>query len=371
MSLDENLAEGLAALGLYYFNEPGGEELAIEPLTRALSINPNLIDASNWLFGALQGVGDFKGSLEVLVDVVKRDPLYRPAFANAIMQFNAYGMPEEAEALLQRIEAFDASNPDLYSARAVNFIFSGRIGEGLQQMELGRERDEMSGVERFILSNGLMDTMQFERTLEEGSNFVKPIVLYELDRVDEAIALAQTQASSGDLDNLFYLLNRSDRSEELTDYLEERWPTLSEFAMENRGDEYGYPIMTDVALAYSRTGNQDRFDEAMRFIEQHTARLDENGIDNIFLSVNRAMDYALVEEFDSAIAYLQDAASRGWTSQGVLGEVQPALAVLADDPRYKEIEVALLDNMNRNREIVGLPPLNADYEVEPATELTE
>ena len=364
LSLNPNLAEGLAAIGLYYFNEPGGAELAIEPLTRALSINPNLIDASNWLFGALQSVGDFKGSLEVLVDAAKRDPLYRPAFANAIMQFNAYGMPEEAEALLQRIEAFDASNPDLYSARAVNFIFSGRSGEGLQQMELGREKDEMSGVERFILSTGLMNTMQFERTLEEGSNFVKPIVLYELDRVDEAIALAETQAASGDLDNLFYLLNRSDRSEELTDYLEERWPTLSEFAMENRGDEYGYPIMTDVALAYSRTGNQDRFDEAMQFIEQHTARLDENDIDNIFLSVNRAMDYALVEDFDSAIAYLQDAAGRGWTSQGVLGEVQPALAVLADDPRYQEIEVALLDNMNRNREIVGLPPLNANYEVE-------
>lgn len=365
LGLDENLAEGLAAIGLYYFNEPGGAELAIEPLTRALSINPNLIDASNWLFGALQGVGDFKGSLEVLVDAAKRDPLYRPAFANAIMQFNAYGMPEEAEALLQRIEAFDASNPDLYSARAVNFIFSGRSGEGLQQMELGREMDEMSGVERFILSSGLMNTMQFERALEEGSNFVKPYVLYELGRADEAIALAHTQASSGDLGNLFYLLNRSDRSEELTDYLEERWPTLSEFAMENRGDEYGYPTMTDVALAYSRTGNQDRFDEAMHFIEQHTARLDEHGIENIFLSVNRAMDYALVEDFDAAIAYLQDAAGRGWTSQGVLGEVQPALAVLADDPRYQEIEVALLDNMNRNREIVGLPPFNASYEVEP------
>jgi TolB-like protein len=365
LGLDENLAEGLAAIGLYYFNEPGGAELAIEPLTRALSINPNLIDASNWLFGALQGVGDFKGSLEVLVDAANRDPLYRPAFANAIMQFNAYGMPEEAEALLQRIEAFDASNPDLYSARAVNFIFSGRSGEGLQQMELGREKDEMSGVERFILSSGLMNTMQFERALEEGSNFVKPNVLYELGRTDEAIELAHTQASSGDLGNLFYLLNRSDRSVELTDYLEERWPTLSEFAKENRGDEYGYSIMTDVALAYSRTGNQDRFDEAMHFIEQHTARLDEHGIDNIFLSVNRAMDYALIEDSDAAIAYLQDAAGRGWTSQGVLGEVQPALAALADDPRYQEIEVALLDNMNRNREILGLPPLNADYEVDP------
>ena len=178
LSLDENLAEGLAAMGLYYSNQPGGSELAIEPLTRALSINPNLIDASNWLFSALQGVRDFKGSMEVLVDVVERDPLYRPAFANAIMQFNAYGTPEKAEALLRRIEAFDSSNPDLYSARAINFIFSGRSGEGLQQMELNREMDEMSGVEQFILSGGLANTMQFERVIEEGSSFVKPYALY-------------------------------------------------------------------------------------------------------------------------------------------------------------------------------------------------
>jgi TolB-like protein len=366
LSLDENLAEGLAAIGLFYSNQPGGSELALEPLTKALSINPNLIDASNWLFSALQGVGDFTGSLEVLVDLVERDPLYRPAFANAIMQFNAYGMPEKAEALLQRIEAFDASNPDLYSARAINFIFSGRSGEGLQQMELNREMDEMSGVEANVLSIGLSDTMQYERVLEEGSPFWKPLALYEIGQRDEAMTLAHGQASSGYPGNLFYLFNRSDRSTELTDYLEERWPTLSEFAMENPGDEYGYAIMTEVALAYSRSGNQDRFDEAMRFIKQHATRLDEHGIDNIYLSYQRANDFALLGDADAAIAYLQDAASRGWTSQGVLGEVQPALAVLADDPRYQEIEVALLNNMNRNREIVGLPPLNANYEVEPA-----
>ena len=369
LSLDENLAEGLAAIGLYYFNQPGGSEQAIEPLTKALSINPNLIDASNWLFGALQGVGDFKGSMEVLVDVVERDPLYRPAFANAIMQFNAYGMPEKAEALLQRIEAFDASNPDLYSARAINFIFSGRSGEGLQQMELNRELDEMTGVEASMLSIGLSDTMQFERVIEEGSPGWRPLALYQTGQVDEAIELAHAQASSGYPGNLFYLLNRSDRSKELTDYLEERWPTLSEFAMENPGDEYGYQIMTDVAFAYSRSGNEGRFDEAMRFIEQHAARLDENGIDNIYLATQRAMDNAMIGDVDAAVKHLEDAASRGWTSAGVLSEVWPALAVLADDPRYQEVEVVLLNNMNRDREIVGLPPLNANYKVEPLPNL--
>ena len=364
LSLDENLAEGWAALGLYHTRAPAGAEFAIDHLTKALSINPNLIDAANWLEIALEGVGDFKGALEITVDIVERDPLYRPAFSNAIMLFNAFGRADEAEALLRRIEAFDSSNPDLYTARAINFQFSGRNGEGLQQMEMNRELDEMSGVEKFFLSIGLTNTMQFERTIEEGSLFMKPYALYEAGRQDEAIALAQAQASSGSPGNLFYLLNRSDRSKEVTDYLEERWPTLATFAAENNGDEYGYNIMTDVALAYSRVGNQDRFNEAMLIIEQHAARLDEQNIDNLFYSADRAVGYALRGDTDAAIEHLQQAASRGWTTSGVPAVVTPALAVLTDDPRYQEIEVTMLANMNRDREIVGLPPLNANYEVD-------
>ena len=365
LSLDDNLAEGWAALGLYYTNTPGGAEYAIDHLTKALSINPNLIDAGNWLQIALSTVGDFKGSLEVLVDIAERDPLYRPAFSNAIMNFNAFGKPDEAAALLQRIESFDSSNPDIYTARAINFLFSGRNGEGLQQIQMSRELDEMSGLEKIFLSIGLNNTMQFERIIEEGSLFWKPYALYEAGRQDEAFALAHAQASSGFPGNLFYLLNRSDRSKEVTDYLEERWPSLATFAEENVGDEYGYQIMADVALAYSRVGNQDRFNEAMLLIERHAARLDEQGIDNLFYSADRAVGYALRGDADKAIEYLEEAANRGWTTSGVPAEVVPALASLADDPRYQAIEVVMLNNMNRDREIVGLPPLNASYKVEP------
>jgi TolB-like protein len=369
LSLDENLAEGWAALGLYYSWTPAEAEIAIDHLSKALSINPNLIDAANWLQIALQSVGDFTGSLEVLKDIAERDPLYRPAFANAMTTFNAFGMQDEAQELLQRLESFDSSNPDLYTARAVNFMYSGRNGEGLQQMEMGRELDEISGVEEVFLSVGLANTMQFERVIEEGSPFWRPFALYETGQHEEAFALAHHQASSGFPGNLFYLLNKADRSKELTNYLEERWPTLETFAAENGGDEYGYVIMADVALAYSRIGNQDRFNQAMLIIDQHAARLDEQGVDNLFYSANRAIDFALRGDADIAIEHLEDAASRGWTTAGAPAEVLPALAVLVDDPRFQEIEIAVLNNMNHDREIVGLPPLNANYEVEPFPEL--
>jgi TolB-like protein len=371
LRLDENLAEGWAALGLYYSWTPAEAENAIDHLTKALSINPNQIDAANWLQIALQSVSDFTGSLAVLKDIAERDPLYRPAFANAMTTFNAFGMQDEAQKLLRRLESFDSSNPDLYTARAVNFLFSGRNGEGLQQMELGRELDEMSGVEEAYLSVGLSNTMQFERVIEEGSPFWRPFALYETGRQDEAIALAHAQASSGNPGNLFYLLNRSDRSKDVTDFLEERWPTLDTFAADNGGDEYGFNIMADVALAYSRVGNQGRFDEAMLIVDRHAVRLEEQGVDNLFYSASRAADFAMRGDSDTAIEHLEDAASRGWTTAGVPADIVPALAVLADDPRYQEIEAVLLNNMNRDREIVGLPPLNSNYEVEPFPELTE
>jgi len=362
--LDENLAEGWAALGLYYARTPAEAEFAIDHLTKALSINPNLIDAGNWLQTALQIVGDFKGSLEILVDIAERDPLYRPAFANAMMTFNAFGKQDEAEALLQRIEAFDSSNPDLYLARAINYMYSGRHGEGLQQMELRREHAEMTGVARIFLSVGLARTMQFERAIEEGSLYWRPWALYETGRKDEGIALAYEQASSGYPENLFALLNRSGRSKEVVDFLEERWPTMANFAAENGADEFGYSIMSEVALAYSRTGNQARFDETMQFIERQSTHLDELGVDNFIYSGNRAIEYALLGDADSAIAHLERAVSRGWSTSGVPEEVVPVFAVLADDPRFQELEVAMLNNINRDREIVGLPPVNASYEVE-------
>ena len=54
LALDENLAEGWAALGLYHGNMPGQVADSIDPLVKALAINPNLIDASNWLQVSLQ-----------------------------------------------------------------------------------------------------------------------------------------------------------------------------------------------------------------------------------------------------------------------------------------------------------------------------
>lgn len=365
LRLDDTLAEGWAALGLYHTNNPGDAEQAIDTLMKSLAINPNQIDASNWLQIALRDVGDFKGATEILLQIAERDPLYRPAFTNAIQMFNSFGKPEEAEALLQRIAAFDADNPDLVLARAVNLMYSGRTGEGLKVMESRREMGEMSGVAKVYLSVGLLGTLQFERATEEGSPFFRPDALYEVGRTEEAFDLAFDFASTGYPETLFWLLNRAGRSQEVVNYVEERWPSIAAFAAENTGDDLGYGVMENVALAYSRMGNQDRFDEAMAFIERHTENLIAQGVDNMVFSANRAAQFALLGDTEAAFEHLQLAVDNGFGTRGVPEEVSPALAPLAQDPRFEAIAEKMLAKVNSDRAFVGLPPVNAQYEVAP------
>lgn len=363
LRLDPNLAEGWAALGLYYGRDGLEAERGIEVLMKALEINPNLIDASNWLQIALRDLGDSRGALEIVKELTDRDPLYRPAFGNAIFLFNAFGRQDLSEQLIERMRAFDPDNPDLLGAQAINALFTGRAGESLQLMERVRELDEMSGIDRIYLSIGLLRTGQYERAATEGSAFFQPEALYELGRKEEAFEMAYRQATTGDPENYFNYLVRDGRDQDLIGFLEERWPSIAALADEHSGSDLGYGLMQDVALAYHRTGNQQRADEALVFVDQRLTKLMEQGIDNFAFSGNRAIHAAMLGDKEAAFELLFEAVEGGWAGRGELVEIVPQFAVLADDPRFSEIEATMLATMNKDRAVVGLPPLDENYEV--------
>jgi TolB-like protein len=365
LQLDPNLAEGWAGVGLYYINNGSNDtEAAIDALAKALSINPNLIDAGNWLQIALRNEGDVLGSMEIIEELVERDPLYRPAFSNAMAMFNNFGRQDKAEALLKRIEAFDPENPDLLLARATNLLYAGHYGEGLKIMEERRELGNMSGVAKIFLSIGLMGTGQFERATTEGSPYWQPDALYATGKIDDAFELAHDQARGGDPGTLFYLLLRANRDQELVDYLEERWPSLSAFASENPGGDIGYGIMEAVAIAYSNTGNVVRFDEAMQFVDRRLVSLAEQGISNAFFSLNLATHAALSGDIETAFTHLEAAVDGGWVAVGEPADIEPGLRALVDDPRYAELETRMLASVNEDRQLLGLAPFDENYQVQ-------
>lgn len=365
LRLDPNLAEGWAAVGLYYGRDGTEIDAGIDALVKALEINPNSIDASNWLQIALQSAGDMRGALKIIEEIAERDPLYRPAFSNAMMMFNNFGQTDKAAELLRRMEAFDPDNPDLLVARAVNYMYSGRMGEGLQQMELRRDLGAMSGVANIFLSFGLTGTGQFERAAVEGSQYFWPVALYELGRKEEAFAQAYDQASSGDPQTLFGLLLREGREQDLANFLEERWPSIAALADEHPGGNVDYALMADTAVAYQRLGNAARADEAIVLLDRWMVSLEEQGISNSVFDASLAEYYAIIGDNDAAIEHLREAVDDGWSYVGVATEVVPELATLAGDSRMPALEEAMLANLNRERAVVGLPPFDANYQVAP------
>lgn len=360
LRLGPESAEAWAGLGLYYDRD---SEAAVEALVKALTINPNLIDASNWLQISLRGSGQMRSSLDILRDIADRDPLYRPAFSNAMQLFNAFGLDEEADKLLKRIEAFDPDNPDLYLARATRYMYAGEMGKGLQQLEESSKHGSTTGVEQLFLSIGLLETGQPERAINEGSVYFRPDALYASGRKDEAIALAYEHARGGDPESLFYMLAMENRNEELVNFLEERWPSLAAFATENPGGDNGYGLMMYVALAYRRVGDEALADEALEFVDTRMQQLETEGIDNRLFTTSKASYLAMRGDIDGALVHLEAAVTQG-LSVAMNPEVAfPEFSVLSGDPRFDKIKKTMLTNLNYNRQILGLPPFDENYQV--------
>jgi TolB-like protein/Tfp pilus assembly protein PilF len=354
---DPQLAEAWAGLGLYHRNRPAEHEQAIEALTKALSINPNLINASNWLQSALAETGNPRGALQLLEQMTQRDPLYRPGFANAVYMLDSFGEDEKAQALIDRFRLYDPNNAGLLRADAMHHFYYGRAAEGFPLAERAYALEPTNAVAQFALTVGLWLTMQTERIAEEGSDFAKVGAMEQLGRRNEAFDLAGELSREGILWPLFDLYNRTDRSQELIDYLEERWPALEAFAADYPPDDIGYAVMAEITLAYSRTGEGERFDEALVLVESAMSSLSGQRVDNFWFAVENAKYLTLAGEYDEAITQLRDAIGRGYKSYAPMTVDMPVFEPLRDDPRFVAAEAVMVENINVEREALGLDPV--------------
>jgi tetratricopeptide (TPR) repeat protein len=204
----------------------------------------------------------------------------------------------------------------------------------------------------------LLQTQQVERIAEEGIDFFQVEALDLLGRREEAFEVAVELSREGQLWNLFALYNRAERSQELIDYLEERWPGLDTFSADYPHNDEGYALMAEVALAYSRTGNTVRFDDALLLVENAMASLSEQGIDNWVFMLENAKYLTLAGEYDAAIAQLEQAVDRGFQGYSPMATSIPMFEPLSDDPRFVAAEAHMIEGINVERQALGLEPID-------------
>jgi TolB-like protein len=356
--LDPQLAEAWAGMGLYYLGQPSAHNEAIEVLGKALSINPNLIDASNWLQIAYGYAGMTDKVLPILEDMLERDPLFRPAIGNAIQEFNRLGMQERSLAAIERARPFIPDDAHLVSYKALTLVSLGRYAEALPLAEEAVQRQPSDAIFRGTLGTIFFRTQQYEKILDPAySRFFRSYILDIVDRREEATILAYELAAEGFPGPLLGIFLRSGRYSEAIKYVEDRWEDLDTYeAAFPRGDS-GHGMMIGMALAYGRTGNDEKFQDAMARIRKAHDELISEGVQAMYFFWGEAAYYTMAQENDKAIEQLGIAIDRGAIGTPRITRDSPVFDPLEGDPRFEAIQKRMMENLNAQRAELGLEPV--------------
>jgi TolB-like protein/Tfp pilus assembly protein PilF len=365
LELDSELAEAWAALGLWFSyngaNDPGK---AIEALNKSLSINPYQVDALNWLQGVLRQSGDLEGSFAIIELILDRDPLYVPAIRNAINYYASKEDYAKALALLERVKPMFMDEKEFVGFEGELYFLQGQYAKAQQLIEQTDPRRSMRGTRRFWLPFIWNETHQFKRSAEQNyEGHARAIAFWHLDHVDEAteLALQLTGPETTELAPLiqpyFQILNASNQSQTLIDFVEARW-TLDEieeqFPLDR--DLMGYAPLNEIALAYIRADETEKAQDALarvKFGQESTAQPQRR----VQFSLNRAVYFALMGDDDAALQHLAKAIDGGYIGPIRLARLWPAFASLEGDPRYEQIQSRMIKHLNEERKALGLDPI--------------
>ena len=358
IELDPELAEGWAGIDLYHSNNPSQHKKAIEVLEKALSINPNLIDASNWLQIAYSETGDNRRALAILEEMVEKDPLFPPGFGNAVSIYNLFGMQEKSWALLDRIRPFLPNDPQLLQAEASTWLSLGKPAKAIPLLDAALESQPSDAVMRNFLGWSLLQTAQYERMIEESPPWFKLIALSQKGRNEEAMMLATELAGEGRPGPLINLLSQTNQHQQLIDFVESRWPDLADFESKYPDGGDGYGRMIAIARAYGVLGNENKFNDAMARVRAAHDRAIEQGTTPYWFFGDEARYYVLAGDREKAIQMLAQAAEKGMILTVRMAEVWPELSVFEGDPEYEAIQQRVFDHMSTERAELGLEPIS-------------
>jgi TolB-like protein len=363
VSLDPELAEGWAGLGLYHLPLPGSHDQSMEYLQKSLALNPSLIDASNWLQNAYRTEGKIAESVRLLEQILDRDPLYRPAITNLDFAYILTNRTDQSLALIERSKRFLPNDPRMVAAEAAHYLLSQQPVQAYPLVEqLFRSMPSDPGA-RTVFSIALMQLGDHERLAEIGFGWPKCVGLTRLKRVEEA-AMVCSDVAADDLEEglnkLFDFLVNSGREQELIRLVQDRWGDLDAFENDvpNR-DGFAHQTMGHIARAYQLLGDEGKYSDAL---QRFRASLDfqrANGADNFLMEWAEGYYFALAGDFDAALTHLERASTLGFKFDLETSAYWPVYKPLDGVPRFEALKADGQRRINAEREQLGLEPLSS------------
>jgi TolB-like protein/tetratricopeptide (TPR) repeat protein len=365
LALDPQLADAFAVQGLNN-RERGRLDFAVSSLRRALELNPNSLDARNWLSLSLANDGRFRDVVEQLKTLVDIDPLYRPGVNNLMQYGYEIGDLDAATRAAERYIAI-TSDPE---ARA-NF-----------QSRLALLRNDFAGAIRFAETFGEEASRQAREGLRfqyidlgvidpsEGDGALNSVFEpYALaDRGETAQAIAKARATIEKSPDYYTghrvyveVLSEAREDAQLADYFEREYGgDLERFATRLRVNADPPPYQA-LAQSMRAMGRQTIFEEAMRRWRFTLDIFRAGGSVTPGRDLEEAGYFAIIGETDRSIALIESAMKKRRLLPLFFFATRSFEENLADDLRFIALRARNLEVVNEERAKLGFDPLTIDY----------
>jgi len=322
-------------------------------------LNPNHIDARNWLSLTLGATGRFRDVAEANLALFELDPLYRPGATNAVNQLLLIGDKERAQAVLWRLKEHDEQS--LYNWSFSAFLAEeGRIAEALTLgMSVFKDYSDTNRggvlVSRHLNIGNLAGARKFN---------IPRFEIYALlieGRFDSAVVAARrmleaSPSSYSAQSDYVTTLGIAGRHVELVDYYRTSYGNAAAF------DKQLYeihsamlPPFAELAAALQATGDANEFDAVMSRWRNSINIGRAGGANNAHWDLEDAQWFALQGETAKAINWLSKSASH---SDGLLGIKEFGLtnlaALLEGNPKLAELQAVSRKRIDEERRQLGL-----------------
>ena len=361
ITLAPNLAAGHAALGLALGHGPAAQA----SLRRALQLDPNDIEAMNWLANSLDNKTQKDEKLQLYSRIAEIEPLWWPAILNKLNILFARGDVDAVKQELARVE--QTGNESLASSIKMALMshtgdLSGVVSLGLPRYRKAPETEqELVAMQLFGALHQLGYSDIADQIFPPPSNYI-PYIRTNDPRALDLIEAQHSPVSfftNGPLPVIgtrVYLINGQGarlarRYRAVASSPEEFEKLVGKFALPD--------VAPGVALALRAAGDEREARKLLELAELRAAELDASQRD---LDITLARIHAVQGKTDQAIGELSAAIRAGWIPPFLPINtdiaMDPPLNEMRKDPRFEQLRQQILGHLRKERAELG--PIKLD-----------
>jgi hypothetical protein len=186
------------------------------------------------------------------------------------------------------------------------------------------------------------------------------LALALLGRWEEANSVATKRAADGEgVSTYIHVKVMAGEYVEAIRFFESRWPDFAAFESDYPPSRFtAFPAYADLAQAYSATGNEERFRQALARLRAQLDTIAKIGLEFSDLNIWEAMYFNLAGDPQSALTNLALAVDKGYLGYPRMSTEWVQLKPLEGDPEYEAIQARMVEHLHAERAKLNLGPMS-------------